>query len=659
MPFSNLHIPNVALGLMKTALQDKGIGAEIFNFHLLFAKRIGLETYRRLSSSFDIQPAWLFSAPLFGSTNVDSLLRRGWKNTEVRKYLLSLNCRPGESEWASLKQLLREDVPQFMTECLRAVDWKKYDVAAFSCALPYTVPSLVLAKKIKEISRRTRIVLGGPDTYNEMGHALLRGAPWIDFVVNGEGEVAFPLIVANILARRPNTPVPGVSCRRGKKIFLSPLAPPVDIEQSPAPDYSELFHEKNASPVLKNVETALPYAATRGCARANARPCLFCGYRCTDIRKFRLQPPEHVKNALMLLSKRYRGLAFYFADSALPSKYYDELFPLLRQTGVDFTFYGFAHPDIPRKHVRCLKAAGFNSIDFGIENLHSDLLKNLGKGFTALQAIRLLKWCREDDICVSWNFLCGLPGENAAHYEKNWKLLPHLTHLSPPKIFLPLRLYRDSVHFCRRQDYGFERVRPNPIYRAIYPEKKFILTDVAYAFSYVARWQLPDLEQRMTRLNNWRWEWQKAVWENETFLFYERGPGFIRFYDRRFRPGNPQEPPQPRIIQRPLLHKNIYLLCADNLPSVDDLLAQLKKADGAAPDRRAVEETLSDLTSLGLVYEEEGRYLGLALPAAAYPDSVRRGTSWERLNFHWKEERPDDALLTERAPGERGASRSL
>ena len=47
------------------------------------------------------------------------------------------------------------------------------------------------------------------------------------------------------------------------------------------------------------------------------------------------------------------------------------------------------------------------------------------KGVTALQNLRLLKWCAEIGITPAWNLLYGFPGEPARSTNKWLTRFPH------------------------------------------------------------------------------------------------------------------------------------------------------------------------------------------------------------------------------------------
>src|SRR5262249_35123791 len=133
-----------------------------------------------------------------------------------------------------------------------------------------------------------------------------------------------------------------------------------------------------------------------------------------------------------------------------------------------------------------MSEAGVLSIQPGIESLSTPILKAMRKGVTALQNIRLLKWCAEFRIKPGWNFLYGFPGEPAEEYPRMADLIKSLTYLIPPLGLSRLQLERFSPYHQRPADYGLKIIGPSSsdYYRLIYPSEVETLDDLAYSFEY-------------------------------------------------------------------------------------------------------------------------------------------------------------------------------
>ena len=75
------------------------------------------------------------------------------------------------------------------------MNWEKYKVVGFTTTFAQSLSSLLFAKRIKDKYPHLQIVFGGANVDDEMEggiHSLVRMG---DYVVHGEAEVAFPLLL--------------------------------------------------------------------------------------------------------------------------------------------------------------------------------------------------------------------------------------------------------------------------------------------------------------------------------------------------------------------------------------------------------------------------------------------------------------------------------
>ena len=92
-------------------------------------------------------------------------------------------------------------------------------------------------------------------------------------------------------------------------------------------------------------------------------------------------------------------------------RYFGDLLPKLRETGYNFRLFFETKANLKREQLQAMREAGVLAIQPGIESFSTPILKLMEKGVTALQNIRLLKWCAEFGILHVWNVIYGFPGE--------------------------------------------------------------------------------------------------------------------------------------------------------------------------------------------------------------------------------------------------------
>ncbi|MBR5190621.1 MAG: B12-binding domain-containing radical SAM protein, partial [Clostridia bacterium] len=153
-------------------------------------------------------------------------------------------------------------------------------VVSFSCYIWNITGTLEICKEIKE-NLNCKIILGGPEVaYRPQD--ILEKYDFIDFVLSGEGEWNFPLLLDNINDNL--NVVDGLTYRENNEIITNPEKEYTDTPPSP---YSEDFYN--------NLKGRIAYIETsRGCPYR----CAFClSGRCSKLRFFDLdQVKEDIIN---------------------------------------------------------------------------------------------------------------------------------------------------------------------------------------------------------------------------------------------------------------------------------------------------------------------------------------------------------------------------
>jgi ribosomal peptide maturation radical SAM protein 1 len=305
----------------------------------------------------------------------------------------------------------------------------------------------------------------------------------------------------------------------------------------------------------------------------------------------------------LTLAGKARRVKFEAVDNILSLEHLKTLIPrfrALREEGLDLSFMYETKANLRKDQLRLLKEAGITALQPGIESLDNDILRIMRKGCTAVQNIRLLKWCAEMGIHPIWNVLYGLPGEPEGAYQRMAARIPHLVHLTPPNL-RRLNLDRFSPYQRDPEAHGVEVLGPSAHYPLLYDVDEATLMDLAYTFRYRYR-DGRDPEVYVAPLRQALDFWTRC--HNPSALVYWRGPGFMVFGDSRGRTS-----PVEYVCDD--LQARIYLSC-DAGVTVEGIMAAL---DGEAKED-FVRECLAEMLEAGLLFEEEGQYVSLALPAS-------------------------------------------
>jgi ribosomal peptide maturation radical SAM protein 1 len=611
MPWHALTLPSIQLGILVAVLEQEGIPAQARSLMLSFmdhclretagrpeGERIALDDYALVGEHFPLGLGdWIFAVPPF----------RDIPGRDV-DYLAYLRERKVPEADIARALMLRSLVPGFLERAADEILAAGPRVVGFSTTFSQNVPSLVLARVLKQRDPSMTIVFGGGNCDGPMGAALHRAFPWIDVVVRGEAERILPGLVRDLFAGGVIRPQPGLCYRDGDRSVAVPQTgtAAVPMDEIPTPSYDEYFERLGKSSFAAEVTRVLrvPYETSRGCWWGAKSHCTFCGLNGT-IMAFRSKSDDRVVEELTTLARRHERLDFTLVDNILDMRYFRDVLPRLRDAGQDLSLYYEIKSNLRREQVRLLREAGVDRLQPGIESLSTPILKLMRKGVTAFQNVRVLKWCAEYGIEVFWNVIYGFPGEPPEEYARLAGLAPSLSHLTPPML-CRLAIHRFSPYQERPAEFGLEVTGPLPWYRLVYPADDATLADLVYNFDY-RHADGRDPETYVGPLREAIEAWQRAHREGYRALRYRRGPGFLVVQDRR----PDLDPADYSFSER---EARLFLACEDGATAAEAHRA-LPEAERADLDVDDVTEFLDDLVASRLMYEEDGRYLGLALPA--------------------------------------------
>ena len=526
MPWLAVDTPSLSVGLLRRLVDRECPSFEVSEYHgglrwvghLLEATggELTPNDYTRLGDEGlgDGLGDWVFAGALYGDPQ--------WRLAELRDHA---------QRWVfdlALAERMREFAGDFVTTAATEILNQEPDVVGFTTTFMQTVPSLAVARELKRRRPGLRILLGGANCEGPMGHALHRNHPFVDYVVRGEGEAALPALLAHIEAASPPRDVPGVCwwAETGSVANPEPThsVPPGKI---PMPDYDEWFAALAESPVREYVSPMLFVEGSRGCWWGAKHQCTFCGLNGSFIN-FRGKPAERFWAELTHLIERHKVLDVMTADNIIDVAYYRDLLPRLVEAGWDLRLQYEAKANVQADQIALLAAAGVCAVQYGIENLNSNVLKIMDKGITGGTNVRVLRDSEDHYLTVRWNYLFGFPGETPHDYLAVIDQMPALVHLQPPSGATRIALERFSPYF-ERPEMGFVRRRPAAFYRYVYDLPERELHDLAYFFESDDLGISGDTEQALVdAIAHWRRDYLYSS------LFQVDGPvGTLTIHDRR------------------------------------------------------------------------------------------------------------------------------
>jgi len=604
MPFSFSKYPSIQLGTLSTLLKSQGIAVDCHHLNVRFAYKIGVPLYELICEKRALFGEWLFSYLLFRDNPKRAEYPRVFK--PVFEQIAQQSGQP----IGYFEEMATKIAPQFLTWALTAIDWGRYKLVGFTSTFDQNVASLTMAKLIKDLYPEVTIVFGGANYDGEMGLEYFRAFPFIDHVVVGEGEVAFPALAHQVIAGRSTECPPGVAFRQEGQVRLTPNAALfTDFARTGPPDYDDYYHLlAELGETAKGLDRILLYEGSRGCWWGEKHHCTFCGLNAQSM-KFRAKSPEHVAREMTYLSHRYDTARFRLVDNIIDMKYIDELFGRFAADHCDLDVFIETKSNLQKSQIKTLALGGVKCMQPGLESLSATQLKAMDKGVTPIQNIVCLKWSYYYRITVSWNILLGFPGETNGDYLRQIDLIPSLVHLQPPEATGKFWLERFSPYYARPHEYGVRMTGPGLAYQYVYDGRQVDLNKIAYDFEYeLDHWPVdPHIYQELVSAVE---NWQRLHASNDRpFLYYSKALGYVTVYDGR----TPKNPTRHRYDG---LAAVLIELCNESPKSLDQIRVAIPARSTA--DRDHLESILADLASRRVLYEERGKYFTLAIPEHPY-----------------------------------------
>ncbi|WP_380282104.1 RiPP maturation radical SAM C-methyltransferase [Kitasatospora purpeofusca] len=488
MPWGAIDVPSLALGILHTAAARAGHQVDVRYANLDFVDwaaetaGFGVDDYQYFSEKSYFQGAgdWAFAGALYGD---DGDIDDADADADVAGYFEYLAANGASEQEIALTRATRAIAPAFIARLVDELAADPPDLVGFTTTFQQNTASLAAARLLKQRCPQVRTVFGGANCDGPQGAALHRNFPFLDYVVRGEGEAAFPALLEGLPEGGDLSTVPGLCWRDGSgkptanAMTNRPLPPAAIL----APRYDGFFERLDASVAATWVDPKLVLEGSRGCWWGEKHHCTFCGLNGSSM-EFRSKPPADFLAEVLTLAERHQLLDVYVVDNILDMGYFDTVLKSLAELPVDLRLHFEIKANLRRHQFQLLGDSGAAQVQPGIENLSTRVLRIMDKGVTGCQNVRALRDAQSAGVSVTWNYLYGFPGEQPADYESVIDQLPVLHHLDPPTGAGRIAIERFSPYFDR-PELGFAITRPAFQYRATYRLPESELNDMAYVFT--------------------------------------------------------------------------------------------------------------------------------------------------------------------------------
>ncbi|MEG1886934.1 MAG: radical SAM protein, partial [Oscillospiraceae bacterium] len=297
------------------------------------------------------------------------------------------------------------------------------NLVGLSCYIWNIKQTNELISIIKKQSPGTIIVMGGPEvSYN--AEAVLMRQSSVDYIISGEGELPFALLVNSIIEHAPVDNLPGICYRDNGKIVLS--EPYISNKTPPSPYTSEYFEALNNR--ISYLESS------RGCPYN----CAFClSGRCGSVRFFDIKDTKD--NILKLANSGSKTIKFVDRTFNANRKRAEEIFSFIIEN------YGVVIPEnvcfhfeiagdiLNESTINILSTAppGSIQLEIGLQSFNEKTLQSISRRTDTIKLRENIKQILlSGNIHTHIDLIAGLPFEDMNSLKNSFNIAydlhPHM-----------------------------------------------------------------------------------------------------------------------------------------------------------------------------------------------------------------------------------------
>lgn len=424
-------------------------------------------------------------------------------------------------------EIYNQDVNHWPDEHLTEyLDKNRFNVVGVSVIAGYYQyrKLLKISDAINKSKNRPFYIIGGHGPSPEPEFFIKKTQA--DAIVIGEGERTIIELMKALANKESLAPIKGIAYGEGEKVVINERRSLIrNIDEIPFPAY-RLFpidhYRLLRMPNCTNNDFIMPVLSGRGCTFT----CNFC-YR-MDMG-LRPRSNESIIEEIKLLKQNYGVTYIAFSDELLMSS-------RERTAGLcnDFIKAGlnirwdcngrlnYARPDV----LKLMKQAGCVFINYGIEAMDDQVLKNMKKALTTQQIIKGIEATLEAGISPGFNIIFGNIGENNETLNKGVEFLLKYDDGAQMRTIRPVTPYPGSPLYYYAIEKGLLKGCED------FYENKHTNSDLlAINFTDMSDDEFHKclLEANTRLMTNYFQKKQSAMIEQAQKLYLERDAGFRGF----------------------------------------------------------------------------------------------------------------------------------
>jgi anaerobic magnesium-protoporphyrin IX monomethyl ester cyclase len=280
---------------------------------------------------------------------------------------------------------------------------------------PQLKEAIPFSKQIREDFPDTIMIWGGYFATNQ--HKVVLRSGYVDFVINGPGDHAFPDLLTALENNLPYDGIRNLMYLKGEKIIKTPKEDLIEQATLPTLPYDKLDRLYDMPTYLGRTylgNKTLAYHSSVGCPFT----CSFCAVVPIYEARWKAKPADQVYRDVKYLKDKWGADAIEFHDNNffVSEKRTADFSRLIMKENM--IWWGEGRIDTIHKYkdetLALMRESGCKMIFFGAETGNDEVLKKMDKGGTqtGAQIRAFAARMKKFDIIPEYSFVLGMPGDD-------------------------------------------------------------------------------------------------------------------------------------------------------------------------------------------------------------------------------------------------------
>lgn len=311
-------------------------------------------------------------------------------------------------------------LPNPWKDLAASVSTSRADVIGITCSATCLSPEAIQALHLcRKLSPNSILVAGGSH-FTLMAEPILHELKDLDYIILGEGEMAFSQLLQNLSGGGKGRQVKGIAYSDDGKVMLNGRQPPIpNLDSLPLPAYHLIDMESEAYYWHGMGRRAFGLSTSRGCGDR----CTYCSETKFWEGVWRGRSGKKVVEEISYLHHQYGKSLFVFNENTFnwSRNRMEEFLEELGRSGLSICFWFQSRiKDILRDEdlIPEMKRLGLYEVMLGIESIQPDVLTRYEKQQSREMAQKAIDILRKNKIMVMANIMFGDWNDSEASIQK-------------------------------------------------------------------------------------------------------------------------------------------------------------------------------------------------------------------------------------------------